>query len=265
MVPYLQRPEVLLVRVILAVATQDFAAVQSPHTRQRMVEELVSFCRVSLSFSMDDKESPQERMSEAVRHIVHDPSALTSFFEGQILRNTEPGLAHQLRLAVAAAQDSDAPNSFARMLDALDMPRWATAHWVETQRRIDAVAHLDGLRTAAAQVGSAKAFFAALNRAETELDALNAGTGAKRGAAAKALKAVKTTSLCLADIASVKGLEFEHVIMPFLARGEFPCGEGNTPHDERNLFYVGITRARSALTLFAHAHAPSSFVQEIGP
>jgi DNA helicase-2/ATP-dependent DNA helicase PcrA len=261
--PYLQRPEVLLVRAILAVATQDFAAVQSADTRQRMVEALVSFCRVTLSFSMDDKESPQDRLAEAVRHVAQDPSALTPFFEGQILRNAEPALAQRLRLAIAAVQDTQqaqtpASDSFACMLDALNMPRWAAAHWVETQRRADAVAHLDGLRTAAAQVGSAKAFFAALNQTETAWEALNLGP--KRGAA---IKAVKATSLCLADIASVKGLEFEHIVMPFLARGEFPSSERSSDVDERNLFYVGITRARSALTLIAHAHTPSSFVQEL--
>ena len=250
---YVQRPEVLLVRALLAIATQDFAAVQSAATRQRMVEELVSFCRVELSFSMDEQESAQDRLKEAVRHVVLDPSALTPFFEGQILRNTDPKLAKRLRQAVAIAQEADSSDSFGRMLEALDMPSWAAMHWVEAQRRADAVAHLDGLCIAAERVGSAQAFFAELNRAELGLEALQA----------KGAKTAKVSALCLADIASVKGLEFEHVVMPFLAQHEFPSRERVAMTDERNLFYVGLTRARSALTLIASSVKPSPFLGEL--
>jgi DNA helicase-2/ATP-dependent DNA helicase PcrA len=250
---YVQRPEVLLVRAILAIALRDFAAVQSASTRRRMVEELVSFCRVSLSFSMDEQESEQDRLKEAVRHVVLDPSALTPFFEGQILRNTDPKLAKRLKQAVAIAQEADSPDSFGRMLDALDMPNWAATHWVEAQRRADAVAHLKGLHIAATRVGSAQAFFAELNRAELGLEALQAKGG----------KTAKASALCLADIASVKGLEFEHVVMPFLAQDEFPSRERISMADERNLFYVGLTRARSALTLVASSVKPSPFLGEL--
>ncbi|MBK7655948.1 MAG: hypothetical protein IPJ18_13585 [Betaproteobacteria bacterium] len=202
-----------------------------------MVEELVSFCRVELSFSMDEQESAQDRLKEAVRHVVLDPSALTPFFEGQILRNTDPKLAKRLRQAVAIAQEADSSDSFGRMLEALDMPSWAAMHWVEAQRRADAVAHLDGLCTAAECVGSAQAFFAELNRAELGLEALQA----------KGAKTAKASALCLADIASVKGLEFEHVVMPFLAQDEFPSRERSSMVDERNLFYVG-THPRAQCT-----------------
>ena len=250
---YVQRPEVLLVRALLAIATKDFAAVQSASTRQRMVEELVSFCRVELSFSMNEQESAHDRLMEAVRHVVLDPSALTPFFEGQILRNTDPKFAKRLMQAVAIAQDDQSPTSFDRMLDALDMPSWAATHWVEAQRRADAVAHLEGLCIAAKRVGSAQAFFAELNRAELGLEALQA----------KGAKTAKTSALCLADIASVKGLEFEHVVMPFLAQNEFPSRERTSMADERNLFYVGLTRARSALTLVASSVRPSPFLGEL--
>ena len=69
---YLQRPEVMLVRALLAVATQHFGAVQSAETRRRMVEELVVFCRFQLGFFRDESETPAERLQEAVRlSLIH--------------------------------------------------------------------------------------------------------------------------------------------------------------------------------------------------
>jgi superfamily I DNA/RNA helicase len=51
---------------------------------------------------------------------------------------------------------------------------------------------------------------------------------------------------------NAKGMEFEHVILPYLAQGEFPF-ERADPQEEDNLFYVAITRAKSALTLISPA------------
>lgn len=247
---YVHRPEVLLVRAILAIATRNFAAVQSARTRQRMVEQLVSFCRVELSFWMREQESAQDRLNNVVREVVLDPSALIPFFESQILCKTEAALARRLRQAVHCAGDVDSPDSFVRMVDALDMPAWAATHWVEAERRADAVAHLQGLCAAAARAGSAQAFFAELNRTELALEALKN-------------KGAKAASLWLTDIASVKGLEFEHVVIPFLARNEFPSRERTSMADERNRFYVGLTRARSALTLVVNDTEPSLFLKAL--
>ncbi len=51
-------------------------------------------------------------------------------------------------------------------------------------------------------------------------------------------------------VRNAKGKEFDHVILPYLERGEFPF-ERADPHEEDNLFYVAITRAISALTLIS--------------
>lgn len=52
----------------------------------------------------------------------------------------------------------------------------------------------------------------------------------------------------LVCVANVKGKEFEHVILPFLDKGEFP-NPLRAPSEEKNLFYVAATRAKSRLTL----------------
>ena len=49
---------------------------------------------------------------------------------------------------------------------------------------------------------------------------------------------------------NAKGMEFGHVILPYLAQGEFPFEKAD-PQEEDNLFYVAITRAQSALTLIS--------------
>ena len=51
------------------------------------------------------------------------------------------------------------------------------------------------------------------------------------------------------SIDRAKGLEFEHVIIPGLDRGEF---DGQT-EDEANLFYVAVSRARHVVQLI---HSP---------
>nr|WP_315427862.1 ATP-dependent helicase [uncultured Albidiferax sp.] len=249
---YLQRPEVMLVRALLAVATQHFGAVQSAETRRRMVEELVVFCRFQLGFFRDESETPAERLQEAVRPVVADPTILATFFESQIAR-TEPQITRRLRNAMAIARSQTGPTMFAQMLDALEMRQWAAEHWVEKQRQADAVAHLEGLKQAAARFDSAAAFFVHLNQAEVHFEKQREHS--KRSA--------KPAELCLADIAQVKGLEFEHVVLPFLAQGAFPAAERVSMVDERKLMYVAVTRARSTLSLLvSHAH-PSQFVAEM--
>jgi len=63
---------------------------------------------------------------------------------------------------------------------------------------------------------------------------------------------------------NVKGMEFEHVILPYLAQGEFPFEKAD-PQEEDNLFYVAITRAQSALTLLSPADPArrSAFIERM--
>ena len=65
-------------------------------------------------------------------------------------------------------------------------------------------------------------------------------------------------------VRNAKGKEFEHVILPYLERGEFPF-ERADPKEEDNLFYVAITRAISALTLISPKDATlrSSFIERM--
>lgn len=69
------------------------------------------------------------------------------------------------------------------------------------------------------------------------------------GAAEMFVGARPSKNMVLLDcVANVKGKEFEHVILPFLDKGEFPNPLRARPEEE-NLFYVAATRAKSRLTL----------------
>jgi DNA helicase-2/ATP-dependent DNA helicase PcrA len=68
----------------------------------------------------------------------------------------------------------------------------------------------------------------------------------------------------LDSVENAKGREFGHVIMPFLAKGEFPSPLFQRGEEE-NLWYVGITRTRARLTLLApkFEEARSDFVAQM--
>lgn len=58
----------------------------------------------------------------------------------------------------------------------------------------------------------------------------------------------KGYSVVLECVANSKGMEFDHVILPMLEIGEFPDPKAEYKQEE-NLFYVGVTRAKHALSL----------------
>ncbi len=73
-----------------------------------------------------------------------------------------------------------------------------------------------------------------------------------------------------------KGLEFDHVVVAGLRKGEFPIyrkvEKAGEAEEERRLFYVAITRARQSLLLTGHRQragspyhdGPSAFLQDLG-
>ncbi|MDP9043785.1 MAG: ATP-binding domain-containing protein, partial [Pseudomonadota bacterium] len=256
---YLMQPEVLLVRALLAVALNDFESLEAEATRRRLVRALVFFCGVELSFDHREEETADERLDEAVHHVARDAVSLGPFFDYQVLQRGDAAMARRLRAAIAVARDVRGPDMFARLLDALQMETLVRTVFVEKARRRDALAYMGGLARAAREFNSARDFFASLNRAETR--AVATGSALRNASRAAALK---KTTLTLATVAAVKGLEFEHVMMPGLVQGEFPSSSGSTDLEERNLFYVGMTRARRALTLFAGARRPSEFLAAAG-
>lgn len=243
---YLHRPEVLLVRALLAASRPEFALVPSHSTRQRMVKAVADLAGVQFDFAESEAESQDERLRFAVSEILHDQDLLVTFLKRQVIAKADPAIRRHLEAAMAVATTHHGTGLLDAMLQALDMPTLAAQRWVERQRCADAVAHLEGLKQAALIFDSAAAFFRHINALELTLEKLGEAKGQK-------------TSLILTDIPSVKGLEFERVTIPFIERGEFPADDGGTLDDERNLLYVAMTRCGHELTLMFSHKRPSAF------
>ena len=77
------------------------------------------------------------------------------------------------------------------------------------------------------------------------------------------------SSFILSTVHSSKGLEYERVFLMDVADGILPklTAEGDVPEEERRIFYVAMTRAKEALSLFCFEKAglPSSFALALFP
>lgn len=68
-------------------------------------------------------------------------------------------------------------------------------------------------------------------------------------------------AVTLATVHSAKGLEWDAVFLPTLNEGNFPIHHAETEsalEEERRLFYVAVTRAKTKLTLSSHANKQKS-------
>ena len=243
---YLLRPEVLLVRGLLAVATDNFDSVTEPRTREKLMQALVFFCGARIVVAGREDESQQALLQDAIRSVTDNPLFLQNFFNHQIVANAAPAMQRRLRSALQVAQAPAAPGLLARLLQALEMDSIIKEVLVSRERRQEAQGNLAGLCRAAQGFDSARDYFLHLNRAEQ-----------KQGQPKRA------DSLVLASIAHVKGLEFAQVVIPHLEHGVFPAAQA-APGEEQNLLYVGMTRARQQLTLLVQRERPGSLVQQMG-
>ena len=243
---YLLRPEILLIRGLLAVATDRFTGIQDAPMRRRLVEAMVFCCDVKISQANLRGLSQAAFLKQSVDAVIANPVILSSFFERHVLEGVEPSVARRLRAAVALARDASGAGLLADMIATLQLDVLAANAFVEAERRDEVRGNLRGLIRSADRYATPADFFQSLNDAEVK----------QRG--------LKSTSnrVVLADVASVKGLEFDHVALAYLRQGEFPNPQG-APLAEDNLFYVGMTRARRVLSLYAHRDKPSAFLSRL--
>ena len=244
---YVMRPEVLFLRGLLAVASDDLRSVTDTQTRKDVMRALMFFSDSRIAVEGREHESQLELLDDAIRSVTDNPLFLTSFFENQILRNAEPTIRPRLQAAVRVAREHVGPGMLDALLAALQFKTMVNNVLTSQQRRMQAMSNLEWLARAAARFENPRLFFQHLNDAEQ-----------KQRAASHA----KTASLLIASISSVKGLEFDQVLLPYLARGEFPV-PGSDIGEEWNTLYVGITRARRFLSLHVDRARPSEFIARI--
>ncbi len=256
---YLQRPEVLFVRCAFAVASGRLDTLGGAHTRGLIPAALFEITQAPVLRDGDTSyRSAEAFLRESAKQAADSEQVVASIFNEHILAWAPKAVQRRLRQAIAIAQqgsDSTTGCNFEVFIAALDMPRFAMDAYVDTERRHEVQRHMAGLLAASRSHAGALEFFKFLQLLDEENEQRLAGLAAGRTRSHKA----HVPAITLASAAHVKGLEFEHVLLPYLRQGVFPQTRANAA-DERNLFYVAATRARSRLSLMVDAQRPSEFV-----
>ncbi len=242
---YLLRPEVLLLRGLLAYARDDYSAIENAQTRQKLLGAMLLFARakVDTGDAIADERGDSER--DALKAIAENPRLIKPFLENQVLRNGAPDATRRIRSALEMAQRASDGVLLEDVVRALDVQHLAAKALVEVGRVRQVAQNMSALVASARACDSTDAFFAQLNAFEMRLAELQG-----------------KDCITLSSIAAAKGLEFDHVVLPNMTAGQFAVA-GNSA-DDRNLFYVAITRAKSLLTICCDPQRPSRFLADAG-
>lgn len=240
--PYLERAETLLVRGLYAHACNDYTGFEAPAQRTQLLNAWLLFSGAKVdSIELRHLDSA-EAQRVAVAEAAADLDSTRAFIEGHVLRSAHASARRQLDAAVAILRSNDFDAFEASFLKALDPLTLAARIFVRRQDAEQAADHMTQLHRVAldesAGVAGAFRLFSAMDQARRRLRA--------------------SERVVLSSIEAAKGLEFEHVIVPHLSRGEF--GEGSS--ENRNLLYVAMTRARQRLSLTFDPVRPSRFLKD---
>ncbi len=249
---YLMRPEVLFVRGLIAYARDGFAEIENLATRERICQAMLLFASSSVDTqgeaSGDEPTSFQQRArftEQAIREVASQPGLFTHFVDNQVLRNAPKAVRVQMHAAIEVLMQNATDILLQGFVRALEPQRLARRVMVRAADIAQVSAHIQGLIDSAATFDNVESFFRAMNLREVRHQAMR-----------------KQDCIWLASIEASKGLEFDHVILPGLNRGEFAVQGDST--DNRNLLYVGMTRAREQLTVLFDPARPSKYLMDAG-
>ncbi len=242
---YLFRPEILLIRGLLAYAKEDFSAINSKQTRAKILLSMLLFGRAKIDTGEGEEVSQTSLKRDATVAIAENPQLIMTFFENQVLRNAAPAAAQRMKSAVEVARSTAPEAGLRTIIKALDPHYLATHALVEAAGIRQVAQNIDALLTFADGYESHDEFFATLNGFELRQEALKA-----------------KDSVVLSSVEAAKGLEFDHVVLPNMSIREF-AASGNSTED-RNLFYVAITRAKNRLSVYYDPLRPSKYLLDAG-
>ena len=245
---YFNRIEVRMLRGILHIIAGTIASVGDKAEIEPIIRALGVFASVQLS---------AKDWTLAARDIAEHPTDIAEFYRGQLTRVHEgredldasarrwrERFATVCEFLISKAGEWSAGDLLAHAaheLQIADTTRRLFVHRIEAQAIAKSI---DGFVAHARQTGlSVTDFLVTLEQAQR-----------------RALQLKKNQyALTLATARDAKGKEWKHVLMPFLANGEFPDTR-NEPGEERRLFYVAITRASERLALFVPQGQRNHFV-----
>ena len=238
--PYFRRPEIQVLRSLIAWATSNFATLQNTDT---------GACTTALAeftgFNDDNESKTSDVNFVGLQQFTLGPDP-AGFASGERaaarIEHSEPRFLGALRRFVGALGTGAIPADVQALFEELgfeDMCRRALV-FDETVK--------DAMRSARQFVASAARYATFDDWLKTI--AHNEAENARKG---------NQSVVNLYAIPASKGLEFDHVMIPYVNAGDF-----DGPHvEERNLFYVAVSRARSKLTIM-YSRDPSSYLVKAG-
>ena len=237
---YLRRPEVLFVRAVLCCALRMIDSVESEAVRRQMIYSLMLFAGVSIRSSMEgvrDEAVAQEWATIAKSTSGNQFVDLTL----PVLLERMPQQARSRILEAMAIARGDHVGELARAVAVLDVGWFASQVLVKSADVDAARDSVQGVVAAADSFDSISSLLRGTSQRELSLEQMRR----------------KRTGIRLSTIEAAKGLEFDHVIVPDVNAGEFDGSHA----DDRNLFYVGASRAKHLLTLTFKSGNPSRFLK----
>ncbi|MFT7773741.1 UvrD-helicase domain-containing protein [Roseateles sp.] len=240
--PYLDRAETLLVRGLYAHATDNYGGFEDQARRAQLLNAWLQFSGARVDSielrNLDSAQAQRLAVSEAAESL----DTMKTFIEGHVLRTANPAALHQLEGALTILRGRDLDAFEASFLKALDPLRLASRVFVRKDEAAQVTANIQQLCRLILDEG-------------TDLDG-GFRMLATMDFARRLLR--QSDRVVLSSIEASKGLEFDHVIVPHLSKGEF--GDGST--ENRNLLYVALTRAKRQLTLMFDRERPSRFLKD---
>ena len=240
--PYLERPETLLVRGLYAHAQGDYTGFEDAAQRARLLDAWLLFSGARVDSLELRHLDASEAQRVAVAQAATDVDSTRSFIDGHALRGANAAARRQLEAAMALLRKDDFEAFEASFLTLLDLPKLAARVFVRRDEAAQVADNVQQLHQLAVDEGAGVAgafrMFSAMDQARRRLRA--------------------SDRVVLSSIEATKGLEFEHVVLPHLSRGEF----GDASAENRNLLYVAMTRAKVRLTMTFDPGRPSRFLKD---
>ncbi len=241
-VTYLERPEVLFVRMLLgwAVGLQDAFETSVGHLAKRATWAFISSTSSVGATGQIENTSKVEtaKLANFLEFMLPDALGLN---DDRVLHSA---VDESVRTRICKALDlaaSDDINCLPSVFAFLDIENSARRVFVKAKEAEDARASITGLLNASQKYESISQFLRSLMSHDYEAHT-EKFTGDR---------------IILSSIEAAKGLEFEHVIIPDVNAADF---DGDA-RDERNLFYVAVSRAKNMLTLSYRPDNPSTYLR----
>ncbi|MDB5932394.1 MAG: ATP-dependent helicase UvrD/PcrA [Polaromonas sp.] len=252
-------PEIMLIRGIVAVGGQRVTdAAGSEKVRRGIIRAFDEFARPSYSESALFEAGARSReafVQMAMQSAAASEQVIRAFMNGTLLKSgyCEQVVVRRLTAAIGKVELKGQQVTVAEIAGALEIERLLANAFVSVRRRKEALANLETLKAAAEQHGSVAAFFQYLNLQEKKREDIDQKNQAQKQLAHRqsALRR-QQTAISLFNVDMVKGLEFSDVYLPCANRGEFPAYSAPAK-EERNRFYVALSRAKERLTVSARS------------